>query len=80
LPPVGQIRLVPHTVALGNVVPGAIPALPKQGKIGDLLALASPDGNFQTRANLYFCFGYDSNTGSAFWGQLAFASTVIGTK
>jgi hypothetical protein len=78
-PPVGQIRLVPHTVALGNVVPGAPPALPKHGKIGDLLALASPDGNFQTRANLYFCVGYDS-TGSALWGQLAFASTVIGTK
>jgi hypothetical protein len=77
-PPVGQIRLVPHTVALGNVSPGATPALPKHGKMGDLLALASPDGNFQTRANLYFCFGYDSN-GSAFWGQLAFASTVIGT-
>jgi hypothetical protein len=78
-PPVGQIRLVPHTVSLGNVLPGATPALPKHGKIGDLLALASPDGNFRTTANLYFCFGYDSNTGFAVWGRLAFASTDIGT-
>jgi hypothetical protein len=78
-PPVGQIRLVPHTVSLGNVLPGATPALPKHGKIKDLLALASPDGNFRTTANLYFCFGYDSNTGFAVWGRLAFASTDIGT-
>jgi hypothetical protein len=76
-PPVGQIRLVPHVVSLGNVAPGATPALPKNAKIGDLLALASPDGNFQTRANLYFCVGNEG--GVAVWGQLAFASTSIGT-
>ena len=74
-----QIRLVPHANFQVHLTGTEEPPLPKNGKIGDLLALALTDSNRQVRADLWFCVGTDNDTGQAVWRKLALSDQVIGT-
>jgi hypothetical protein len=77
--PVAQIRLVP----LRKDVPaltGQVP-LPRNGQVGDLLALVVPDANDRfVSCDLWFCVATrDRTSGVAQWGKVQFSTLVEGS-
>ena len=80
LAPVAQIRLVPLRKEV-NPFNGQAP-LPKNGQVGDLLALvaANADGVSGSVCDLWFCVATrDRTNGIAQWGKVQFSTLVEGS-
>jgi hypothetical protein len=80
LAPVAQIRLVPLRKDVDPF--NGLPPLPKNGQVGDLLALvvANADGVSASVCDLWFCVATrDRTNGIAQWGKVQFSTLVEGS-